>query len=127
MKPLRTFVLGLTLCGVTLGYGSAAYAQSSVAFTPSSAVSGSSQPTLAVVQNPCGGGSFCAAWIAATAAAVAATAAVVQAGVAVATAVDSSSSSSSSSGSIHFNPPTRAEAAAEHRQYVAFMERDFDK
>lgn len=129
MKLLRSFVLGLVLCGVTLGYGSAAYAHSSVAFRPSSTVNGSFHPGLAVlmVQNPCGGGSYCAAWIAATAAVVAAGAAVVQAAAATAAAVDSSSSSSSSSsGSIHFSPPSHAQAAAARREYTAFMERDFD-
>jgi hypothetical protein len=129
LRLLRSFVLGLVLCGVTLGYGSAAYAHSNVAFQPSSSVNGSFQPGLAmaVAQLPCSDGSYCAAWIAATAAVVAAGAAVVQAAAAVAAVADSSSSSSSSSsGSIHFSPPTAAQAATARQQYVAFMEHDFD-
>lgn len=127
MKLVRSFVLGLVLCGATLGYGSAAYAHSTVAFQPSPTAFASGIGTASSTNTLCGG-SYCAAWVAATAAVVMAGAAVVQAAAAVAALADSSSSSSSSSsGSVHFSPPSAAQAAVARRQYYAFMERDFDK
>jgi hypothetical protein len=120
--------MAAVLCTGFLGAGSAAYADSTVTFKPTVVAAPSQrQPMMGLLIAPCSGGSYCAAWIAATAAAVAATAAVVQAATAVAALADSSSSSSSSSGSIHFAPPTKAEAAAMHAKYVAFTEHDFDR
>jgi len=129
VKKASSLLMAAVLCTGFLSAGTAAYADSTVTFKPTVLAAAAHQkPVMGLlVVAPCSGGSYCAAWIAATAAAVAATAAVVQAAAAVAALADSSSSSSSSSGSIHFAPPTKAEAAAVRAKYVAFTEQDFDR